>query len=495
VLLFELIGRRLEWMALRRAQLLLPLAALAAVLATFAQKSHPFAFYTGWAWATMLGIHWFTVRRDGALAADFQRAFVVATVALLATWEAAWRWSQDQYGWVFAFGIAGLGVAGLRARLREEGATTAPQASGLLVVWSLVWWFGGLHGFIDESVAPAHRVAANLAMVAASVLLFELVGRALAWKELRWVQLVLPVALVLAAGAVWIGADHPFAGVRTWVWLGSFAGAWFVLHRQERDGIAVVPAAQHVGLFAGLLLLLFWEAHWRLDRAAFSPAWRVAAMGGVAAGGLAVVTLGIGRSRWPFSTHAQAFRTAVLYPLLVLALMWSVAVLGSDGDARPWAYLPILNPIDLAQLALFAAAAAAMRPGGPAAKFDAHKLFVATAFLWVNAAVLRTVHHWADVPFELGALMRSVVAQAALSLLWTATALVLMFLAGRRKARAQWMVGAALLALVIAKLFLNDLGNSGTVARIVSFIGVGVFMLVIGYISPVPPRREERSDP
>jgi uncharacterized membrane protein len=65
-----------------------------------------------------------------------------------------------------------------------------------------------------------------------------------------------------------------------------------------------------------------------------------------------------------------------------------------------------------------------------------------------------------------------------------------MFTAGRRGMRSLWMAGAVLLALVIAKLFLNDLGNTGTVARIVSFIGVGVFMLVIGYLSPVPPRRE-----
>jgi len=38
------------------------------------------------------------------------------------------------------------------------------------------------------------------------------------------------------------------------------------------------------------------------------------------------------------------------------------------------------------------------------------------------------------------------------------------------------------------KLFVVDLSGTGTVARIVSFVGVGVLLLIIGYFVPVPPR-------
>jgi uncharacterized membrane protein len=38
-----------------------------------------------------------------------------------------------------------------------------------------------------------------------------------------------------------------------------------------------------------------------------------------------------------------------------------------------------------------------------------------------------------------------------------------------------------------------DLSNVGTIARIVSFIGVGVLMLVVGYFSPVPPKASEEA--
>jgi uncharacterized membrane protein len=58
----------------------------------------------------------------------------------------------------------------------------------------------------------------------------------------------------------------------------------------------------------------------------------------------------------------------------------------------------------------------------------------------------------------------------------------------RRRLRAQWIAGAGLIALVVAKLFFVELLNAAGWARVVSFIGVGVLLLIIGYIAPLPPR-------
>ena len=41
---------------------------------------------------------------------------------------------------------------------------------------------------------------------------------------------------------------------------------------------------------------------------------------------------------------------------------------------------------------------------------------------------------------------------------------------------------------MVLKLLLVDLSGTGTVTRIVSFIGVGVLMLVIGYVAPLPAK-------
>jgi uncharacterized membrane protein len=66
---------------------------------------------------------------------------------------------------------------------------------------------------------------------------------------------------------------------------------------------------------------------------------------------------------------------------------------------------------------------------------------------------------------------------------------VLMVLAHRKSIRALWMVGAGLLALTVAKLFLVDLSNAGGSERIIAFIVVGVLMLIVGYVAPLPPAK------
>ena len=65
-----------------------------------------------------------------------------------------------------------------------------------------------------------------------------------------------------------------------------------------------------------------------------------------------------------------------------------------------------------------------------------------------------------------------------------------MLFATRRVNRWLWASGASLMAVVVVKLFIIDLAKVGGVERIVSFIAVGVLMLVIGYVAPVPPRRQ-----
>jgi uncharacterized membrane protein len=62
-----------------------------------------------------------------------------------------------------------------------------------------------------------------------------------------------------------------------------------------------------------------------------------------------------------------------------------------------------------------------------------------------------------------------------------------MLVAARRRRRAPWLAGASLLGVVVVKLFAIDLSRIGSIERIVSFVVVGVLMLVVGYFSPMPP--------
>ena len=63
----------------------------------------------------------------------------------------------------------------------------------------------------------------------------------------------------------------------------------------------------------------------------------------------------------------------------------------------------------------------------------------------------------------------------------------LMVSGSQRANRPLWLVGAGLLGAVVVKLFLVDLSGQGTIERIVSFVGAGLLILVIGYQAPVPP--------
>ena len=41
--------------------------------------------------------------------------------------------------------------------------------------------------------------------------------------------------------------------------------------------------------------------------------------------------------------------------------------------------------------------------------------------------------------------------------------------------------------VVVGKLFLIDLGALSGLPRVVAFLGVGILLLAIGYLSPLPP--------
>jgi uncharacterized membrane protein len=62
-----------------------------------------------------------------------------------------------------------------------------------------------------------------------------------------------------------------------------------------------------------------------------------------------------------------------------------------------------------------------------------------------------------------------------------------MIVATRRGLRPLWLTGAALLAAVVIKLFVVDLAALSGLTRVVAFLGVGAMLLVIGYLTPLPP--------
>lgn len=207
-------------------------------------------------------------------------------------------------------------------------------------------------------------------------------------------------------------------------------------------------------------------------------------------------------ARWPLAQRTIAYAWIAAIPLVLLVYGGAlVTALFAQGISDPLPYLPLLSPVDLsvllalAVLALWRRMACGLEPPpagtatlrGPLAPV----LGATLGFLAINAIWLRTAHHWLGVDWQLEALMASGLVQAGLSILWTLLAMALMIFAKRRAMRVLWLIGAGLLGLVVIKLLLVDMSNVEGWQRIVSFMAVGMMMLVIGYLVPLPPRQAD----
>jgi uncharacterized membrane protein len=160
--------------------------------------------------------------------------------------------------------------------------------------------------------------------------------------------------------------------------------------------------------------------------------------------------------------------------------------------------VPLLNPADLS-IGLALVALEQWRRAVAGAGFDGavanniggrggRAIVAALAFIAVNTLWLRVAHHLLGVAWSPDALLASFTVQTGIAILWTLLALALMVTAHRRGQRTLWLMGAGLLGITVAKLLLVDMNNAGGGERIIAFIVVGLLMLVVGYLAPLPPR-------
>ncbi len=184
-------------------------------------------------------------------------------------------------------------------------------------------------------------------------------------------------------------------------------------------------------------------------------------------------------------------------PLAVATGAWIVFInFTSTGDPVLLPYIPLLNPLDISVALCLAALGlwwTSLNEEQRRSVWTDHvrgpvALMAALTFLWLNAALIRALHHSFDTPVTAHGIMNSTLVQASLSIFWGLLGFTAMTLAARQKWRHVWIIGAALMIVVVAKLFLIDLSSIGTVARIASFLTVGLLLLVTGYMAPLPPR-------
>jgi uncharacterized membrane protein len=379
------------------------------------------------------------------------------------------------------------------------------MAARILFVWGALWWFGGGLAEINRHAPRDWGWHPHLLFFAGSCAAFGALWRKLDWDMARYAALtILPLMVLTLVGML----DrpylhrHPFAHHAYLGWALAFGVHLWVLRAHEGRAGAYLDWLHAPGLWL-LAVVLSWEVGWQIDHYVEGRrVWPLIAWALVPGALIAIFAARGDRLGWPVAAHRQAYLYAGALPLAVFLVVWVVFVnFASNGDPAPLPYLPLLNPLDLAQAGALLALATwyigVKRLELPGATLPdstiAIRILGVVLFIALNGVLLRSLHHYADVPFRLDAMWRSMLVQAAFSLFWSLLALAAMVLATRRRLRALWVVGAVLLGVVVGKLFLVDLASTGTVERFVSFISVGILVIVIGYFAPVPPKSQEKS--
>ncbi|BDU17915.1 DUF2339 domain-containing protein [Lysobacter auxotrophicus] len=361
-------------------------------------------------------------------------------------------------------------------------------------LWGLVWWLGNAVNEVERFVMPTSRADVLLAVIVVTGWLAAEVQRRRPATALAWTTLG---ALVAAAPIAWVQTQvhgHPFAGHGGWSWLVYAVLGVRSLVCLRASAHAIAARAQFVWLLVwplAISLLLEWLSH----RFALAGGWRVL---GLALPWCALAAMSLFRWSWlsaPLGERFDSSRTALQATCFaVLAFGWLLALFSAHGGA-PLPWIPLLNPLELAQLAVLVLLARwLVTDDAPDALRRLRPITLSLAgFALVTACVLRTVNHWGGVAWT-EALLHTSLAQTSLSVTWSVLGVIGWVLGSRRGQRGLWLAGAVLMGVVLAKLLLVDRGNLGNGLGIASFIAYGLLCTVVGYIAPVPPRHPSNAD-
>lgn len=413
-----------------------------------------------------------------------------------------------------------LGLAGQRFKrnfeLLAESSNTYLEARYTSWIGALAVGLAGAVLIVNEIYQRQNAHLASL-LVPALLWLWALalhyLSRAWQWPEIAVSAVILPLLTLVLPVVAWI--DHSYSPYEsaTMLNIGLLALLlWqaFALQRMLPDLRSETAAAKllpTVLTFPGLSVVIFWwimlarnknsvssallpdastSMHgWFLPLAAALPMailWWLAQRQYLSSAPKTSPALW----QWlhgqqPLPEQALTQQVSILVKLLVGFV--AATTLWHDGHLPGLEYVPFLN---LYELVAIASLLALMRVQRFYPNDSLNRWLAGLSFVFGNSILSRILANYYGAYFDWGFAWRSAIAAAAYSIVWSLAALVAMWIASRAQRRKLWLLGAGLLGVVALKLLLIDLAQVGTLARIVSFIGVGVLMLIVGFVAPLP---------
>ena len=361
----------------------------------------------------------------------------------------------------------------------------------LLSLWGWFWWLGSGLTFIDRFLPSRLFIHASLLFVVATSALLPYVSEAVKWPKLARLTWLLLLVMVFATFLECF-ETHPSANYGGLGWTVAFiVYLWLLKKDQIPDGTGLRAPLPWLAAFLGV-------KEWRYQMLVYvseASVWHDI-------GWAIVPALIVGGICWWYQRESktsddgqrQSVKTWLWYgcaPLISFLLLWFVyASLNASGYAAPLLYIPLLNPLDIILTAVLLLFLIWQRAISPFIGFFTGSTPIIAGFMGfvlLNGMLLRSLHHWLGTPFEWVAIFNYPEVQMAFTFLWGISAFILMLLAHKKVQRQLWLAGAGLMALTVSKIFLLDLAQRGSIERIVSFIGAGLILLVMGYFAPLPP--------
>ena len=359
-------------------------------------------------------------------------------------------------------------------------------AAGIAYLWGMLWWLFALGTEIGRVLPPDWQLPATI--MATGFTAAMAAGFNLRWPNLALALTALAglcLGLPLAMGHWELGNRMPLAGAGLIAWAVFLLLAVFSLRALRKTSPQIAGWAQLAYALLWPLLLCLSVHRWDMS---WGEGWHLAA---IALPWLLATALSLWRwsaLRWPVGAPTDAHRTLLQAVLFGVLGAWWLVALCWPGDTQPVPWLPVLNPLDLAQTAVLLMAAVWLwQPQAPAVMRPVRVgLLAGLALLAVTVFDLRAMHHLAGVRWDIG-MLRDTGVQTSLTLLWSVLGVFGWVLGSRRGNRVLWLAGAGLMGVVLLKLLIVDRQNLGDLLGIGAFIAYGLLCTLVGWLAPAPP--------
>jgi len=389
-------------------------------------------------------------------------------------------------------------------RKREDLTAIEAIARVPYLLWGLGWWYLGGFFEILQVTNTQVELASILVFISLSGLIWHVLETKLSWQPMtNLVWLTLP--LLIVSGVTFFDSyQHLFASWNALLWLFAIIAFYSIIYRQDKMSAncfmpeRVASSALHVTSLLLIMLVSLLELDWLLGHfELLATSWTVALYGLLAC--LWLLAL-IKVQKWPTIQFVNAYRLIGLSVVMIALVIWSLFInFSHDGNPHPLPYIPLLNPLDIIQMLAFISIYRAIGyqqiNGLTYSESLIKRAAIAFVFIWLNVILFRCIHSWTGVVYNSSALFDSSIVQTSISISWTILGLTGTIFGTRRESRKLWLYAAGLIGVVVAKLFIIDLSNSSSIERIISFVVVGLLLLIVGYFSPLPPkeRAEEKT--